>query len=168
MTRIFLMGLFFILTLVSCEQAPFRDYQKSTILTPRNEEIQIFIADSNLKQTQGLSGLSVKQWSDNMGMLFVYPDSGIRRFWMPDTYFALDIFFLNGDFRILHVERNVPEHPGHEEPPAIARTPPIYAQHVLELNAHSSIAKALNAGDQLRWKGNAPLLQTLRDAHPPK
>jgi uncharacterized membrane protein (UPF0127 family) len=69
---------------------------------------------------------------------------------MPNTYTDLDIFFLDSNYKVLHVERKVPAHPGMAEPPAIARTPNIYATHVLELKASSALSQEIKVGETLR------------------
>ena len=78
---------------------------------------------------------------------------------MPDTYFDLDIFFLDKDYVVLHIERKVKHHPGRSEPPAIARTPPIFSRHVLELKAASELSQLIKKGDKLKLVGNLNLLQ---------
>lgn len=148
---------FFIFSLAvitsGCWQSLFRDYPQGILLTARNEKITTIVADTMERQAQGLSGIQDRDWNEDWGMLFIYADEGIRKFWMPDTYFALDIFFLTSDFKVIHIERNVPSHPGKNEPPEIPRTPPIFAHHVLELKANSTIAKSIVEGDRLIWQG---------------
>ena len=63
-------------------------------------------------------------------MLFVYNKPGDYRFWMKDTKIPLDMFWINSDKQIVHIEKDVqpssyPESFGSEEP----------AQYVLETNA---------------------------------
>jgi uncharacterized membrane protein (UPF0127 family) len=41
---------------------------------------------------------------DNQGMLFVYPRSGLRTFWMKDTRIPLSIAFLDDSGTILNIE----------------------------------------------------------------
>lgn len=160
---------FFIFSLVivlqGCHPSPFRDYPQGVLLTARNEKITTIVADTSERQVQGLSGLQNTDWKEDWAMLFIYPDEGVRKFWMPDTYFALDIFFLGADLKVIHVERNVPPHPGKQEPPEIARTPPIFAQHVLELKADSSLSKSIVEGEKLTWQGPNLLPQTSPDTH---
>lgn len=45
---------------------------------------------------------------DGTGMLFVFPDAGVRSFWMQDTYVALDIAFMGVDFRIVDIQQMEP------------------------------------------------------------
>lgn len=40
---------------------------------------------------------------DGTGMLFVFPDSQIRSFWMANTYVPLDIAYLDPSFRVVDI-----------------------------------------------------------------
>ncbi|MCP4911850.1 MAG: DUF192 domain-containing protein [Oligoflexia bacterium] len=123
------------------------------------KKITLDIAATEEAKTKGLSGIKDKDYRNDQGLLFLYNSDGFRRFWMPDTYFDLDIFFLDKDFVVLHIERKVKHHPGRAEPPAIARTPPIFSRHVLELKAASELSQLIKKGDKLKLVGNLNLLQ---------
>lgn len=129
--------------------ADFKTYKMRKMALPGGQLIKAYIAQSNAEQTQGLSGVKPEELSEEEGMLFWYDSTGPRMFWMPNTYINLEIIFLDKNFKILHISHNVPAHPGMQEPPAIARTPVIYAHYVLELKTSSPLAQNLKAGDQL-------------------
>jgi uncharacterized protein len=124
------------------------------LLTPQGGVLQTQLALTVESQSQGLSGVQDNDFAADQAMLFYYLEDGIREFWMPDTYFNLDIFFLDADLRVIDIERNVQAHPGMKEPPAIPRTRPIRARHVLELKSASVHARQLKIGDQIRWPGS--------------
>lgn len=42
---------------------------------------------------------------DGSGMLFVFEEEAPRSFWMKDTYVALDIAYMNADFRIVSIHQ---------------------------------------------------------------
>ena len=42
----------------------------------------------------------------NSGMLFIWKDKQIRNFWMKNTYFNLDLFFLNNQGEIIEIYKN--------------------------------------------------------------
>ena len=113
------------------------------------------MAKTDEAKTRGLSGRASKDFADDQAMLFWYDDSGPRRFWMPNTHFDLDIFFLDKDFVVLDVERNVPHYPfeaaasGIHGPIPTTRT--VYAQHVLEMRASSALSKSLQPGQKIQW-----------------
>ena len=52
---------------------------------PYGQSLSIDLATTRKEHMQGLSGLKPAQFKKNQGMLFVNPDMGQRRFWMPDT-----------------------------------------------------------------------------------
>jgi uncharacterized protein len=131
----------------------------SILVTPQGVELTTRLALTLEQQGQGLSGVQPEDFTDTEAMLFVYDSEGVREFWMPDTYFNLDIFFLDENLRVIDVERNVPAHPGMVEPPPIARTRSIRSWHVLELKASSPHARSLRIGDQLKWKGDVSLTE---------
>lgn len=124
------------------------------IATPDGKLLKVELALTDKAQVQGLSGRKKGSLKANEGMLFVYKSESSRSFWMPDTYFDLDIFFINKDFVITNIERNVPHHPGRKEPPAIPRTKSYKSKYVLEMDAASPLSKKLLVGHSLKWLGN--------------
>jgi hypothetical protein len=138
---------------------PFSEIRQGKIALTSGRMIDITLAITIEEQTQGLSGVQDKDYSPTQGMLFFYLEDSPKRFWMPDTYFALDIFFLNKDLKVIGVDRNVAPHPGRNEPPTIPTTGMYYARHVLELRADSPMAKEINLGDTLKWSSPHSLSQ---------
>lgn len=130
--------------------AHFKSYESLQLATQSGKLIKAYIAKSEQQQTQGLSGVKPSEIADNEAMLFVYDSMGPRSFWMPNTFTNLDIFFLDGSYSIVHVERDVPAHPGMKEPPRIARTPVVMAKYVLELAASSSLSKEIKTGQIIK------------------
>lgn len=124
--------------------------QKGRLATPTGELINVELAITDKQQTKGLSGRKKGSLKANQGMLFVYKSESHRSFWMPDTYFDLDIFFLNKDLTILHISRNVKHHPGRSETPPIPRTGSFKCKYVLEMDAASPLSKKLQVGNQLK------------------
>ena len=118
---------------------------------PSGEVIQVFLAKNIETQTQGLSGTRSEDFGPRQGMLFIYDSEALRQFWMPDTYFNLDIFFLNKEFMITHIERNIAHHQGRDQSSEIPRTPRLKCQYVLEMRADSVLSQTLKTGDQLNW-----------------
>ena len=133
--------------------------RKAKIALPSGRLLDITLAITNAEQTQGLSGIQDKDYSPDQGMLFLYKESGPRRFWMPDTYFDLNIIFLDRDLKVVDIESNVPHHPGRSEPPAITRTRSVWAMHVLEVKADSAAAKEIKPGQSLKWLSSPSLQQ---------
>jgi uncharacterized membrane protein (UPF0127 family) len=67
-------------------------------------QLMLDIADSEEKRSFGL--MSRKKINTNSGMIFLWKDSKIRSFWMKDTYFNLDLFFLNSEGIIVEIYKN--------------------------------------------------------------
>ncbi len=158
--------LFFIgLAMVSCQLPAEGIPSNIQLALPDGTILRTQLAITPEEQRRGLSGVSSKQFAGDQAMLFVYPQKGWRSFWMPNTYFNLDIFFLDGDLKVLYIERNLTAHPGHSEPPPIQRTKSYLAQHVLEMRADSSAARKLKAGMALRWISPTSLSQIISSIH---
>ena len=45
------------------------------------------------------------QVPDGTGMLFVFPDSQMRSFWMQNTYVALDIAFMDAQMQVVDIQQ---------------------------------------------------------------
>ncbi len=63
------------------------------------------VSDTEKLRERGLSGLS--GLPKNQAMLFVFPKPGIYGFWMKDMLFAIDILWLDRDFKIISFEKNI-------------------------------------------------------------
>lgn len=75
---------------------------QTAIIELQGHEFSVQIADTQRKQTKGLSQ---RQTLDpQQGMLFVYSEEQPLTFWMKDTLIPLDIVFFNkdGSFNSLH------------------------------------------------------------------
>lgn len=117
---------------------------------PTGRFINTILLVSMKEHEVGLSGIKNNDFKENEGALFWYPDVSTRRFWMPDTYFNLDLFFLDGELRVVDIDRNLLAHPGKVEPPPIMFSKTVRARHVLELRADSAVSKEIKIGDQLQ------------------
>ena len=153
--------LVFAAILLSCAEKNYHSVDK----LPRNAELTLSsgrqlkmdLALTVPEQRRGVSGIKAKDFASDRGMLFVYWGYARRQFWMPDTYFDLDIFFLDKDLKILEVERNVPHYPGWQNPSKIPRTKKVLSAHVLEMKSDSPLAKELKSGHRLQWSAKLPL-----------
>ena len=68
------------------------------------QELSLEIADNEQKRSYGL--MNRKDINSNSGMLFIWENRQIRNFWMKNTYFNLDIFFLNNQGEIIEIYKN--------------------------------------------------------------
>jgi len=135
--------------------------KRGILKTNQGRELETFIALTDQEQAQGLSGVRPEQFYDDQAMIFPDKKDNYRSFWMPDTYFELDIYFLDEHLKVLAVERNVPFHPGKENLETVARTRQYMCRHVLEIKSASQIAKSIQTGDQLTWVSSPNLEQII-------
>ena len=64
--------------------------------------IHVELADTLSSHSAGLMHRS--QLDENCGMLFAFPDSDNRAFWMKNTYIPLSIAYINNEGRIINIE----------------------------------------------------------------
>jgi uncharacterized membrane protein (UPF0127 family) len=114
-------------------------------LTLNNKIISLEIADTPALEEHGLSDrLSLPE---DHGMLFVFPTPGLYGFWMKDMHFSLDIIYLDNNFRIISIFKNLAP----SSYPSVV-TPKSPALHVLEVNAGFSDKNNLSEGQVLDIK----------------
>ena len=68
------------------------------------QELSLDLADNEQKRSYGL--MNRQDMRPNSGMLFIWKDSQIRNFWMKNTHFNLDLFFLNNHGEIIEIYKN--------------------------------------------------------------
>lgn len=158
--RKFLTLLILALTL-SCQSESGNDPLKFVQLqTPSGDIIRTQIAFSMPDQVKGLSGVQDAEYRDDQGMLFFYREEGEKNFWMPDTYFDLDLFYTDEQLKIVDIVRKLPHYIGRNNPELIPRARPVWSRHALEMKSTSPIAQKLKVGDQLKWISNLGLSET--------
>ena len=119
------------------------------ISTPNGAVIQAEIADTREKRAKGL--MYRESLPKDRGMLFTFAEPQLWTFWMKNTRIPLDIIWMDGKKRIVHIERNVP---------TCSRTddgcpqyqPNDNAMYVLELAAGVADALKLQRGSVLRFQ----------------
>ncbi len=89
-------------------------------------------------------GLSYRESLDeDAGMLFVYQEDVVPQFWMKEMRFPIDIVWLDENFKIIGIEKNIaPE----TYPRTFSPAEPI--RYVLELNAGKSAKLGWEIGDK--------------------
>jgi uncharacterized membrane protein (UPF0127 family) len=84
-------------------------------------------------------------------MLFVFPDTEPRWFWMKNTLIPLDILYFGADRKLVSMQLNVP--PCKADPcPAYPSDAP--ARYVLELPAGTARRIGVQTGDALTVEGD--------------
>ena len=102
--------------------------------------IAVEIATSSQEKQKGLCCRD--SLPEKHGMLFVYNNEGNYRFWMKDTRFPLDMFWINSEKKIVHIEENV-------QPSSFPKTfgSNTEAQYVLETNSGFARTNNVQIGD---------------------
>jgi uncharacterized membrane protein (UPF0127 family) len=154
-------ALVFAAILLGCSENNYHSVDKlprsAELTLASGRQLKIDLALTASEKIRGVSGIRAKDFAGDRGILFVYWGYARRQFWMPDTHFDLDIFFLDKDLKILAVERNVPHYPGRQNPSKIPRTKKVLSAHVLEMKSDSPLAKELKTGQTLKWSTKLPL-----------
>ncbi len=151
---IFLIYLGFLTACNASTAKHLQDYKQAKIILPSGEEVKVYIAETMRQQRKGLSGIRPEDFSKKEGMLFPEKQMFVRQFWMPETYFDLDLIFMNADYYVLEIHRGLKHYP---HKPDRGKTPfskKVFSQHVLELRADSPLAKKIKPGMVLRIKSN--------------
>jgi hypothetical protein len=69
------------------------------------KKFSVDVADTYLTLHQGLSGR--KSLASNEGMFFVFDKPDTYGFWMKDMNFPIDIIWMDKDYKIIHIEKEV-------------------------------------------------------------
>jgi uncharacterized membrane protein (UPF0127 family) len=118
---------------------------KQTIIV-QETKLQVFVASADDEVVQGLSGR--EQLLDNQGMLFLFPDTDYRTFWMKDMLFDIDMIFIRGN-TIVDIAKNMPAPSGLAWPATY--TSKSTADKVLEVNAGLADRHNWNIGDGVSY-----------------
>jgi len=102
----------------------------TVILQLGSVSVRANIADSRPELEKGLSGIA--SLPANTGLWFVFDTSDYHGIWMKDMKFAIDIAWIDDQYRIVHTQHNVAP----ETYPTVFR-PPVPARYVLEVPAGS-------------------------------
>lgn len=122
------------------------DSESKSIVTlyPENSEpikIRAEIADSPEEITTGL--MFRQSLGKNEGMLFVFPGSAVRNFWMKNTIIPLDMIFIAEDGTIAKI---------HHAVPCTSEPCPLYSserpvKYVLEVNGNFTAENGIEEGN---------------------
>ena len=71
-----------------------------------SDTVRAEVANTAATRSQGL--MNREAVPDGTGMLFVWDREAVRSFWMQNTYVALDVAFIDADFRIVDIQQMEP------------------------------------------------------------
>lgn len=152
--------LLLLITLWSCQSESRNPLKYVELKTPAGDSIKTSLVFTPHDMEQGLSGTKPENFDEDQGMLFFYLVDDEKNFWMPDTYFDLDLIYLDKDLKINDIIRKLPHYIGRANPELIPRARGVYSRHVLEMKSTSAISGKLKIGDQLIWKSDLSLDET--------
>jgi len=107
------------------------------------QKINIEIADDEYQTETGLMYRSSME--DSQGMLFIFPDSQYRYFYMRNTEIPLDIIYIDKDLTIVSIQKNAKPH---DETSLPSEGP---AKYVLEIKGGLSTTWNLQKGDKIQF-----------------
>ena len=108
--------------------------------------LNIEIADDEYQTQTGL--MYRYSMEDNQGMLFIFPDSEYRYFYMRNTEIPLDIIYIDQNKTIISIQKNAKPH---DETSLPSEGP---AKYVLEINGGLSTQWNLQKGDKIEFSKN--------------
>ena len=143
----------------SCkEEAKKKERNQTTVTFKKEAELQVLkassdsivarldieIADNEFETQTGLMYRDTMR--ENHGMLFIFPDSKPRSFYMKNTRIPLDIIYLNSNKRIVSFQENAKPMDESSLPSNAA------AKYVLEVNAGLVKKWQLEVGDFINYQ----------------
>ena len=116
------------------------------VITIAGVPLEVEVVASAESTAQGLSG---RESIGADGMLFVFPDSQVRRFWMPDMQFDIDILWIQ-DKTVVDISEQVPKPlPEQKVLPTYSPTQPV--NRVLELPAGKASELGIGIGASVEY-----------------
>lgn len=103
-------------------------FYPTKIIEIGDQKLGVYISDTEERREKGLSDFN--SLPNNLGMLFVFDKPSDYHIWMKDMNFPIDIFWMDENLFIIHIEKNVSP----DTYPKIF-APYSVASYVLETNA---------------------------------
>ncbi len=111
-----------------------------------DQSFVIELADTD--NTRALGLMYREHMADDEGMLFVFPDTQTRAFWMKNTLIPLDILYFDQNQKLVSISENTP--PCKNTTTRCPNYPSAKpAKYVLEINAGLSQQYGYKSGDKL-------------------
>lgn len=108
----------------------------------KGNTLEVTLAVSDSEKMAGLGGQ--RFIDDNSAMLFVFEKPGYPAIWMKDMFFAIDVVWLDSEFRIIDIKSDL-------SPATYPKSfePGLPASYVLETNAGYLASHGIILGDSL-------------------
>lgn len=108
-------------------------------------EIKVEVAERDTERMRGL--MFRKSMPEEAGMIFLFRDADVHRFWMHNTCIPLDMLFVDKDGVIVGIEENVPTMNDN------TYSVPCASSYVVEVNAGYCRRHGIVAGQKIRLDG---------------
>lgn len=132
-------------TKVTTVEIKFKQEGELKLLKASNDSLikslSIEIADDEYQTQTGM--MYRKSMANNQGMLFIFPDSQYRYFYMKNTEIPLDIIYVDQNKSIINIQKNAKPF---DETSLPSEGP---AKYVLEINGGLSTQWNLQKGDKI-------------------
>jgi len=146
--------------------APVQMPRSATLTFKGGAKVQAEAVWTPEKMTRGLMG--VKNLPKGRGMIFIYPEEGVRRFWMKNMLIDLDILYLGHDGTLRRVYSNV-RHPAPGTPDADVAVVEGGGTYVLEVPSGYAAENSITAGSRVDIAfSSATLTSLLPETQPAK
>ena len=135
--------------LASCSNPNAASHASLLPVVLHGQQFSVELATDDASRVHGL--MMRTTLAADHGMLFVFPDTEPRGFWMKNTLIPLDILYFDTDRRLVSTQLNVP--PCKADPcPTYPSSGP--ARYVLELSAGTATRIGAKAADELKIEGD--------------
>jgi len=135
---------------VTTVEIKFKKEGELSLLKAPNDSViktlNIEIADDDYQTETGL--MYRNSMEDNQGMLFIFPDSQYRYFYMRNTEIPLDIIYIDDSKTIINIQKDAKPH---DETSLPSEGP---AKYVLEIKGGLSTQWNLEKGDKIEFTRN--------------
>jgi uncharacterized membrane protein (UPF0127 family) len=141
-----LAGIIVLVALLGCTRGPC-----VSIVGPDGQPratVSVEVANTVEQRERGL--MFRKHLDDNSGMIFVFPNSEPRDFWMHNTDIPLDMIFADPQFRVIGIVANAAPHTD------TLRAVEGSSQYVLEVNGGFSAKHGIRPGDRFDFQNLFP------------
>lgn len=109
--------------------------------------VNITLADNEKEREKGLGG--VESMASDSGMLFVFPQQGVYRFWMKGMKFPLDFVWIRGNEIVDLLEKVPSPAPNQQDSTLPIYQPTASIDKVLEVNSGFIARNNIKVGDKI-------------------
>ena len=117
------------------------------VVLPSGAVYSVELARTPEEQAQGL--MFRESLPEKMGMLFLFPDKGVHRFWMKNTMIPLDMIWMDAEGKVLFVSADTPPC---KADPCPSYGPESPAASVLEIAGGKAAKEKVVVGSVLQFK----------------